>query len=50
MYSAPVASGIAGRPASARAAAISSAVRAAVPLGASTLFGWCSSMISAESK
>ena len=33
-----------------RAAAISWAVRRAVPLGASTLFGWCSSTISTESK
>src|SRR4051794_32819471 len=33
-----------------RALATSSAVRRAVPLGASTLFGWCSSTISTESK
>lgn len=37
-------------PASARAAAISWAVRVAVPLGASALFGWCSSMTSTDSK
>src|SRR3954454_12482918 len=34
----------------ARASATSSAVRRAVPLGASTLLGWCSSTISTESK
>src|SRR4051812_38104312 len=34
----------------ARACATSSAVRRAVPLGASTLLGWCSSTISTESK
>ena len=44
-----VASGTAGRPASARAAAMSADVRAAVPDGASTLFGWCSSMTSTDS-
>src|SRR5918992_4070281 len=33
-----------------RAAATSSAGRRAVPLGASALFGWCSSMISTDSK
>lgn len=44
-----VASGTAGRPASVRAAAMSADVRAAVPDGASTLFGWCSSMTSTDS-
>ena len=34
----------------ARAAAISSAVRRAVPHGASALSGWCSSTISTDSK
>ena len=43
-----VASGAAGRPA--RACAMSRAVCVAVPEGASTLSGWCSSMISADSK
>ena len=37
-------------PASLRAAAMSWAVRAAVPLGASALLGWCSSTTSADSK
>ena len=45
-----VASGLAGRPAAARSAEISCAVRTAVPDGASTLSGWCSSMISTDSK
>src|SRR5690606_3160614 len=45
-----VASGIAPAPALARASATSSAVRRAVPEGASALFGWCSSMISTDSK
>ncbi len=45
-----VASGTAPRPASARAAATRAAVRAAVPEGASTLLGWCSSTISTDSK
>ena len=45
-----VASGIAPRPAAARACAIARAVAAAVPEGASTLRGWCSSTISADSK
>lgn len=45
-----VASGCGAQPASARAAAISCAVRVAVPDGASTLFGWCSSTTSADSK
>ena len=37
-------------PASLRAFDMRSAVRAAVPDGASTLLGWCSSIISADSK
>ena len=45
-----VASGMSGLPASARAAATSCAVRVAVPEGASTLCGWCSSTISTDSK
>ena len=46
-----VASGLGGRaPASRAGSAISCAVRVAVPEGASALFGWCSSMISTESK
>src|SRR5689334_5842261 len=45
-----VASGTSPRPAAARAALIRSAVLAAVPDGASTLFAWCSSIISADSK
>ncbi len=45
-----VASGLAPRPAAARERAIAWAVCVAVPLGASTLFGWCSSMTSADSK
>ena len=45
-----VASGAGASPASLRACDISSAVRAAVPEGASTLLGWCSSIISADSK
>src|ERR1022692_388222 len=45
-----VASGEGPRPAAGRASAISDAVRAAVPDGASTLRAWCSSTISAESK
>ena len=45
-----MASGIGAPSASARAAATSSAVRVAVPLGASTLSGWCSSTISTDSK
>ena len=44
-----VASGTSPRPASERAAAISRAVRAAVPDGASTLAGWCSSITSTDS-
>ena len=44
-----VASGTSPRPASARAAATSRAVRAAVPDGASTFCGWCSSTISTDS-
>ena len=44
-----VAYGTGPRPASRRAAATSSAVRRAVPLGASALSGWCSSMISTDS-
>ena len=43
-----VASGLGGR--SFRASAISRAVRAAVPDGASALCGWCSSMTSTDSK
>ena len=39
-----------GLPASRRAAATSSAVRRAVPDGASALSGWCSSTISTDSK
>jgi hypothetical protein len=45
-----VASGSGPAPASARAAAINEAVRAAVPDGASTLPAWCSSITSTESK
>ena len=45
-----VASGGAPRPAADRASPIRPAVRSAVPEGASILFAWCSSMISAESK
>jgi len=45
-----VASGCGPRPAFARASATISAVRRAVPLGASTFPGWCSSMISVDSK
>ena len=45
-----VASGTGPSPASARASAISWAVRNAVPLGASIFCGWCSSMISTDSK
>src|ERR1017187_4626488 len=45
-----VASGEGPRPEARRASAISDAVRAAVPDGASTLRAWCSSTISAESK
>ena len=45
-----VASGIGALPASRRAAAISSAVRRAVPDGASALSGWCSSTTSTDSK
>ena len=45
-----VASGMAPRPAAARAAAMPWAVATAVPEGASTLFGWWSSMTSADSK
>ena len=45
-----VASGCGARPALARAAAISCAVRVAVPQGASTLLGWCSSTTSTDSK
>ena len=41
-----VASGIGGRSAARRAAAIRCAVVLAVPDGASALSGWCSSMIS----
>ena len=37
-------------PASRRAAAMSWAVRVAVPEGASTLLGWCSSTTSTDSK
>ena len=44
-----VASGTAGRPASRRAAAITCAVLVAVPEGASSLSGWCSSMTSTDS-
>ncbi len=44
-----VASGTGPNPASRRAAATSSAVRRAVPLGASALSGWCSSTISTDS-
>ena len=44
-----VASGTGPRPASRRAAAISCAVRRAVPDGASALSGWCSSTISTDS-
>ena len=43
-----VASGTGPRSASARAAAMRRAVVAAVPDGASALFGWCSSTISAD--
>ena len=43
-----VASGISPVCASRRAAAMSSAVRVAVPLGASTFSGWCISMTSAD--
>ena len=45
-----VASGIGALPASRRAAAMSSAVRRAVPDGASALSGWCSSTTSTDSK
>ena len=45
-----VASGMGSLPASRRAAAITSAVRRAVPEGASALSGWCSSMTSTDSK
>ena len=45
-----MASGAGATPASRRAAATSCAVRRAVPEGASTLRGWCNSMISTESK
>ncbi|GAA3295215.1 hypothetical protein GCM10020295_21790 [Streptomyces cinereospinus] len=45
-----VASGAGAEPALARAAAMSWAVRVAVPLGASTLLGWCSSTTSTDSK
>src|SRR5215831_3967981 len=45
-----VASGLAPRPAAARAPEIIAAVLAAVPDGASTLPAWCSSTTSAESK
>ena len=45
-----VASGTWPRPAAARASAMPCAVWIAVPLGASTLFGWCSSTTSADSK
>ena len=44
-----VASGIGPQPAARRASAITPAVYRAVPLGASTLSGWCSSMISTDS-
>ena len=44
-----VASGIGAEPASRRAAAMSSAVRRAVPKGASALSGWCSSTTSTDS-
>src|SRR3954452_4368143 len=45
-----VASGDGGTPAARRAAATSRAVRTAVPDGASTLLGWCSSTTSTEGK
>jgi hypothetical protein len=45
-----VASGMGALPASRRAAAIISAVRRAVPEGASALSGWCSSTTSTDSK
>src|SRR4051812_33375592 len=45
-----VASGDGGRPAARRAAATRRAVRTAVPDGASTLLGWCSSTTSTDGK